>query len=413
MRLLLLNDRIPPESRGGAGVVFWRLAQGLRDAGHDVQVIAATENPSFEEIRDGIRTIHLHSQYADRWRAWRSLRNPQTIQHLAHLYREIAPEVINAHNVHADLSYASIPLAQRLGIPAVFTSHDVMPFAYHKMSYFINPAVCGVPTPAAYRLPFLFNLRQMRLRYNPWRNRRIRAMVETAAARTAVSAELASALYANGLPRFEVVHNGVDVERFHVAAETTQELRERLHLANRKVILFAGRLSAAKGTRQLLDALLQVVKQVSQALLLVLSSVPIAEQIADARYADLVENHMQSGGWLSGDDLTAAFQLADVVTVPSVVFDSFPTVNLEAMAAGKPVLTTCYGGGREAVRDGETGYVVNPFDTADFAQKLIRLLTDDALRSRMGAAALAHVRAHFTLTQQVAHMEAIFERVAR
>ena len=50
------------------------------------------------------------------------------------------------------------------------------------------------------------------------------------------------------------------------------------------------------------------------------------------------------GGWLSGADLRAAYQLADVVAVPSIYVDPFPTVNLEAMAAGKPVVATCFGG---------------------------------------------------------------------
>src|SRR5688572_11008019 len=106
MRILLLNDRIPPENRGGAGEVVWRLTLGLRDAGHDVHVAAATPDQPFRETRDGIPTYHLHSRYPERWRAYLSLYNPQTVGALAALYGELKPDVVNAHNIHADLSYA-------------------------------------------------------------------------------------------------------------------------------------------------------------------------------------------------------------------------------------------------------------------------------------------------------------------
>src|SRR5688572_5675559 len=159
MRILILNDRIPPENRGGAGEVVWRLAGSLQQAGHEVHLAAATPDKPFEAIRDGIPTYHLHSRYPDRFRAWLSLYNPQTAGALRQLYERIQPDVINAHNVHSDLSYYSLTLAHRLKIPAVFTSHDVMPFAYFKMSYIINPAVAGVNSTHDYRLPPLYNLK--------------------------------------------------------------------------------------------------------------------------------------------------------------------------------------------------------------------------------------------------------------
>ena len=77
------------------------------------------------------------------------------------------------------------------------------------------------------------------------------------------------------------------------------------------------------------------------------------------------------GGWLEGAELATAYRLADVVATPSVCFDSFPTVNLEGMAAGAPPVTTCFGGAKEAVIDGETGFVVNPFDTDTLSDRLI------------------------------------------
>ena len=96
--------------------------------------------------------------------------------------------------------------------------------------------------------------------------------------------------------------------------------------------------------------------------------------------------------------------------MPSIYVDPFPTVVLEAMAAGKPVVATGFGGAREAVVDGETGYIVNPFDTEVFAEGLERLLRDSGLRREMGWRGRERVRRSFSLEQQVNRMVATYDK---
>jgi phosphatidylinositol alpha-1,6-mannosyltransferase len=179
------------------------------------------------------------------------------------------------------------------------------------------------------------------------------------------------------------------------------------------VILLGGRLTADKGSYQLLAAFKALVERVPDALLLVLSRAGLDEQgLNTPEFRHLRESHVRSGGWLSGDELAAAYGVADVVTVPSICLDCFPTINLEAMAAGKPVVATCYGGSPEAVVDGETGYIVNPFDSGALARRLENLLRDDELRARMGAAGQRRIAGHFTLAHQVGAMESIYRDAA-
>lgn len=405
MRILILSDTIPPENRGGAGIVTWRLACKLRDMGHDVFVIAATRQAYFEDVRDGISTYHIHADYPERFHAWLSLYNPQVNQPLRRLYQQIQPDVINAHNIHTHLTYHSIQIAHDMGIPVVFSSHDVMPFAYHKMSYFIRPDQCEVDSYLDYRLPPFFNLKQMRFRYNPFRNLTIRRILSTAVqVRTAPSQALCDAHRANDLPDFDCVHNGIDVDAFKSTPQAIEQLKADLNLEHRKIILFAGRLSGAKGTRELLQALHHVVEHVPNTTLLVLSSVPIKSQITDHAYQTFADKHIIAGGWLDGDALAAAFQLSDVMVAPSIIFDTFPTVNLEAMASHSVVIASCFGGSRESVLDDETGYIINPFATDDFADKMIHILTNDNKRVQMAQKAYDRVRASFTLEQQAKKM---------
>jgi glycosyltransferase involved in cell wall biosynthesis len=294
-----------------------------------------------------------------------------------------------------------------MSIPTVFSSHDVMPFAYTRLTHFVDPARCEPESPEQYRLPLFYNVRQMRFRYNPFRNVALRlVLARQVAGRTCVSEALRQALEANGLPQFQVVHNGIDTARYRTTPEAVARLRARLRLEGRKVVLFAGRPTIDKGIRELLAALKRLRERVPESLLLVLSSAGLNPAgLTDSGLTD----HVQSGGWLSGEELTAAYHLASAVVVPSICLDAFPTVNLEAMAAGTPVVATCHGGSREAVVDGETGYIVNPFDTAVLAQRLERLLTDDDLRAQMGAAARRRIADRFTLDHQVQAMVSIYE----
>jgi len=250
----------------------------------------------------------------------------------------------------------------------------------------------------------------MRLRWNPARNLSIRhTMTYYTHARVAVSGALSDALRANRLPPFEVVHNGIDLDAYDIPDAGVQVLRQRYRLEGRRVIVFGGRLSEHKGDRQLFAALRQVKQRVSDVALLVLARPSDYTERMLRENPDLGEQ-IVLGGWLEGGELAAAYRLADVVVSPSVSFDSFPTVNLEGMAAGAVPVTSCFGGGRELVQDGETGFVVNPYDVDALADRLARLLSDEALRRRMAAAGRARIEREFTLEHQVQNMLAVYER---
>ena len=73
--------------------------------------------------------------------------------------------------------------------------------------------------------------------------------------------------------------------------------------------------------------------------------------------------------------MQCAYAAADVFVTPSICFDTFGLVNLEAMRYAKPVVASCFGGLPEVVVDGETGFIENPFDVQAFSDRL-RILLD-------------------------------------
>ena len=410
MRILLLSDSIPPEGKGGAESVVWRLARGLHSAGHEAHLVAATPKSAFEETRDGIATYHIQARYPERFRAWLSLWNPQTARAFNQLLRRLQPDVVNAHNMHYLLSYHCLRQARAAGCGVVFSAHDAMSFAYGKLPAAFSGHDPASPAPGKHRLPRGYNLRQNRFRYNPARNWIIRrVLARQAHIRTAPSHALADAFADNEMPPVEVVHNGIDPDAWRPADDAVvRQLRGRLGLDGKRVILIAGRLTREKGMNAMLRALDRLRETLPEARLLVLSSRDIDAWLT-GEFAHL-RPLIHLGGWLAGDELRAAYQLADVLALPSIYLDPFPTVVLEAMALGRPVVATCFGGAREAVIDGETGFIVNPFDDAAFSDRLSRVLDDGALRRRMGRAGRERVAARFSLARQTARMIELYER---
>ena len=114
-----------------------------------------------------------------------------------------------------------------------------------------------------------------------------------------------------------------------------------------------------------------------------------------------IEKNIINTGWLSGDFLKAAFYASDVVIMPSICLDTFGMVNVEAMACKKPVVATCFGGSREVVLDGETGYIVNPFNIEEMAGKIVYLLNNPDIAKKLGEAGYERVKKEFNLEKMV------------
>jgi glycosyltransferase involved in cell wall biosynthesis len=106
----------------------------------------------------------------------------------------------------------------------------------------------------------------------------------------------------------------------------------------------------------------------------------------------------------------AAWQDCAVGVVPSVLPEALPQVGIEAMACGKPVIASAIGGIPDLVLDGETGILVPAGDVDALREALRRVLTDPALRARLGAAGRQRARL-FTVGVVADRIERIYHEV--
>ena len=114
-----------------------------------------------------------------------------------------------------------------------------------------------------------------------------------------------------------------------------------------------------------------------------------------------------------GDEKWKAFSEADVFAFPTFYPDEcFPLVVLEAMGAGLPVVTTAEGALPEMVREGEDGFICPRQDPVALADALARLLSDPAMRTRMGESGRTRYETHYTLDRFERNIVDILKRLA-
>lgn len=244
-------------------------------------------------------------------------------------------------------------------------------------------------------------------RWMRWLQRRLAAHTDAA---IAVSEPIrAAALDAFGLipARVQVLHNGLDVERFaHPAADARRRIRNQLGLAPAApTLILIGRLNPVKGQQAMIRALPRVLRQCPEAALVIVGEGPDrAACQALAREQGLAARVHFTGQRTDIPDLLAA---ADVAVVPSLWQEPFPFTALEAMAASRPVVAFRTGGLPEAIVDGQTGLLVPYADEDALADAVARVLTRPELATRLGAAAGRHART-FSIQRHVEQLEALY-----
>lgn len=197
-----------------------------------------------------------------------------------------------------------------------------------------------------------------------------------------------------------VLYNGVDTEQFRPTLESDRRVPRmgvlaRLHRKNGHA-WFLRCLSALKGLGDSWECVLAGEGD-EQALL----ERMIGDLKLDRRVA-IVQHTSDPVGFL---------RTLDVYVQPSLA-EGMPNAVLEAMACGLPVVATDVGGTREAVVDGETGWLVRPGDCETIVARLRVLLSDQVLRRRMGDAARLRVERNFSLDSAVQALDRLITELA-
>ncbi|MCX4761368.1 glycosyltransferase family 4 protein [Streptomyces sp. NBC_01275] len=200
---------------------------------------------------------------------------------------------------------------------------------------------------------------------------------------------IATALSAQAAARMVQLPPGVDEKTFHPGSGG-DEVRARLGLTDRPVVVCVSRLVPRKGQDTLILALPRILAAEPDTVLLIVGGGPYETELRRLARETGVADSVRFTGAVPWAELPAHYGAGDVFAMPcrtrrgGLDVEGLGIVYLEASATGLPVVAGDSGGAPDAVLDGETGWVVRGGSPADVAERIVVLLGDAELRRRMG-----------------------------
>jgi len=207
--------------------------------------------------------------------------------------------------------------------------------------------------------------------------------------------------------RVRVVPYGIDPAPYQDPnhAGAGQHLRARF---GERVVLAAGRLIYYKGFETLLESMTEV-----DGHLVLIGDGPLGSALRSKAQMLGIESRVTFAGEIHQSEIPSWYRAADVFVLSSIArSEAFGIVQLEAMAAGLPVVNTQLDSGVPFVSiDGQTGFTVPPLDPRSLARAINALLADRELRERLGRRAKERVNQLFTKARMVDQLRAIYRGV--
>lgn len=198
-----------------------------------------------------------------------------------------------------------------------------------------------------------------------------------------------------------IILYGVDPAKFKPDQSQNLELRKKYGISEDKiVILSVGRLVAKKGFLYLIEAT-DIIKKNNNFIVVIVGEGSQRKELENKIKAKHLENFFILPGWIDYQNLVNYYNLGDIFILPSIRdqggnLDDQSVALVEAMACGRPVVTSNFPGYKLVVKEGKNGFLVSEKNSTSIAQALKKLIDSKKLRNKMGRKSLNMVIKHFT-----------------
>ncbi len=351
MNLLLINNEFPPIGGGGSTVTKYAIRY-LVQAGHTVTLITSRYGTlPHQEVIDGATVIRIPA--LRKYKDYSSMLELVSFGISALVY---SLWFTSKHKVDFTFAFFAVPagwvawiLSYLKGIPygVYFGGSDIPganPSRFSAIYPFITPLLKMIWKRAVFRSVCSDDLRELARKVDP-------------------------------VSEFYTIPNGVETDRFH-PIDRPQSPKVK--------IIFIGRLIPRKGFHRVVRALPSVQKQ---------ATVPFEVEVVGtgAHRAELdslaeelgVSELIRYVGMVPYDQLEKSYQYADIFVLTSLS-EGMPSVILEAMGSGLPIIASNVGGNNEIVHEGENGFLIMGDDIELLANRIAQLVNDADLRRGMG-----------------------------
>jgi len=205
--------------------------------------------------------------------------------------------------------------------------------------------------------------------------------------------------------RFQMIYNGVDLSRVVLNSQRSADFRAQHGIPlNAPVVLQVSWIIPEKGIPDLLETARLVVAKNPHTRFLIVGDGPYRKEYMARATQMGLDEHIIWTGVIEDPFVTGVFEVADIVCQLSNWEEVFGWMIAESMAFGKPVIATRVGGIPELVQEGESGFLVERGDAMKTAERILMLISDQALRERMGAAGRAIAYERFALKDRVSEL---------
>ncbi|MHB9111511.1 MAG: glycosyltransferase family 4 protein [Thermoleophilia bacterium] len=374
---------------GGMPFHVLTLSKGLKERGHEVELLSLDEGPLLDEfIRAGIPVTSV--PFLGR----RTRRDPVTLLKSAGLVRKTIhgknPDIVHTHGPRA---HFFVDMAQ------LFTNGPAVVSSVHgSYSQFIS----GNRGEFGYAASTLKKMQYGGIdKFTARRSAMIIAVCEATRRELIQSLKIAP-------DKVRVVSNGIEERR--VEPQAVEALRREFGCGdNEKLVAYVGRIAFHKGTGLLAEAAEIVAADMPEARFVAVGEGPMVEGLRSRTAAGpLAGRFIVAGRRRDAVDVIAA---SDLLILPSLS-EGLPLTLLEAAMTGTAMVASDTGGIPEIVIEGETGLLVPVGDRRRLAAAIERLLADDQERVSMGAAARRLWERRFTVPRMIDGVEEIYLKVA-
>ena len=369
---------------GGQERYVYNLSKYLVKMGHEVHV-ATSNYPDHgkDEIIDGI-TIKRYKCLA------RPLRNPLTPGMLL-LGNEIKKfDIVHTHNEHSFAAMVAAYLRKRTDVPLILTCHGQLIFGSKTVDYFERV-------------------------YSRTVGRKIFNVMDVIVVNSIMDRDYLMSINPNISEKIKVLHNAVDSEFFETTTTSASyhdgedKIKDAIS-CNSKTILFVGRLIKRKGIEWLIKAMNIIINELKRNDVLCI----LVGEGEDHNYFKVLVDELDLGDYvlftdsISNEDLIWMYKNIDIFTLPSLS-EVCPTVVLEAMYFGLPVVATAIPGVKDHFK--EVTLLVPPKNEDRLAEAIIKLLDDEELTRRLSKAGAELIKGKYTWDVVAKEYEEIYSEM--
>jgi len=337
MKIAILVSMFPPKWLGGAEVATQNIAKCLVRKGNEVHILTSRDEGLPKESKE--EGFFVHRIFYPKIRIlgvilfW--------IKSLLYL-KKINPEIIHSQGI-------------QMAVPCFLAKK------FLKKSYVVYCQGFDI--------------------YLPWKFKRLisNSILKNAKVVIALTENMRSKVQEIYNREVFIIPNGIEPKRFGNLSK--EAMRNKLGTKKEeKNILFVGTLKSVKGVKYLIEAVGIVKEKVPEIKLLLVGDGGERKNLEKLVEELNLENYVTFIGKIPNEEVPKYMMISDVFVLPSLS-EGLPITILEAMASGLPIVATKVGGLPEIVRERENGFLVEPKNSKEIAEKVLYLLSNDKIRN--------------------------------